>query len=144
MNFEEALKKAKAGAEKGSVVWKPEVAGESIDGKITWTGEVTGEFGPTLKVLIDGSDGTEWVVFAGSDILREKLENAHPGDATAILFKGEETGKSGRVYKNFSVRVVRPDDGAGDPNPHVAVADVPTQGDDDEDDSQSFGGGVAL
>jgi predicted RNA-binding protein with EMAP domain len=85
-------------------IWKPEVAGDSIAGKVTSLGESKGKWGKQLVLNIDTGDKDVKVVYANESMRRGLEENGiKVGHRVAIQFRGEiKTGKGGR-FKLFAV-----------------------------------------
>jgi len=85
-------------------IWRPEVAGDTISGKVTSLGESKGKWGKQTVLNIDSGGNDVKVVYANKS-MAEGLESAgvKAGDRVAIQFRGEiKTGKGGR-FKLFAV-----------------------------------------
>lgn len=85
-------------------IWRPEVAGDTISGKVTSLGESKGKWGKQTVLNIDAGGNDVKVVYANKS-MADGLEAAgvEVGNRVAIQYRGEiKTGKGGR-FKLFAV-----------------------------------------
>lgn len=76
--------------------------GASLEGKYLKREIYSGQYGEAKKYIIQDNGGTKWAVFASAS-LGNQFNNIPEGSYVWITFKGEETTKSGRPVKVYSV-----------------------------------------
>lgn len=104
-----ANKKKKAKAIVNEKHWKPEKAGESIEGK--FIGFYQGMFNPNLVLEVqDGKNKTEKVVPIKT-VLKNRLQYndqyklLKPGVKVKVVYEGEGKGKKGRKSKIYDIYI---------------------------------------
>jgi hypothetical protein len=93
----------RAALDRGNSFWTPE-PGDELVGAVVAVDRRTGQFGDYLVVTIDNGDEEVGVPATGS-VLSRHLERVKVGDKVGIRFLGEGMSKSGRRYKNYTVRI---------------------------------------
>ena len=76
--------------------------GDSLEGRYTAKEEFEGNFGNTVKYVIDGADGIKYGVY-GSASLNRQFENIPTGSYVWIEYTGETTSANGRIVKTYTV-----------------------------------------
>lgn len=77
-------------------------AGDTIEGLFIKTETYEGNYGTTEKYIIETNDGEKWGVFSSAS-LANQFKNIPEGSYVWIVYKGEETTKSGRPVKVYEV-----------------------------------------
>ncbi|MAH46466.1 hypothetical protein CMI37_11580 [Candidatus Pacearchaeota archaeon] len=81
--------------------WKPELKGQSVEGKLTGVKTGLGSNDSTLYELDEGKTS-----FWGSTVLDRKMSYVKEGDRVKIEYLGMvENPKNGRTYKDWDVYI---------------------------------------
>ena len=93
-----------------AVFWKPTQKGDGIEGRIVRIVRDAGRFNSTFHHVETDHDGVQIVAASPTTVLGQRLADhqLEVGDKVAVLFLGEETGKSGQVFKNWSIASEKP------------------------------------
>lgn len=94
LDFSEEL-----GNENTGTVWKPEVAGESIIGKLIEKKSNVGKYNQ-LKCVLENEMGEELTIFCQT-VLERKMEHAEVGDILKIRYDGYIADKNYNMYSVF-------------------------------------------
>lgn len=76
--------------------------GDTIEGRYVKTEIYNGNYGETEKFIIETPTGEKFGVFASAS-LSNQFQNVPEGSYVWIEYKGEETTKSGRPVKVYTV-----------------------------------------
>ena len=76
--------------------------GDTIEGRYVKTEIYNGNYGETEKFIIETPAGEKFGVFASAS-LSNQFQNVPEGSYVWIEYKGEETTKSGRPVKVYTV-----------------------------------------
>ena len=76
--------------------------GATLEGVYLKKETVDGNYGQTIKYIIETSAGEKMGVFSSSSLLRQ-FNNVPEGAYVWITYQGEETTKSGRPVKVYAV-----------------------------------------
>lgn len=96
--------------ESGATPWKPQNAGEGVQGKVTGTSTVSSEYTsepiPVVEV-VDGN-GEAWSIRGYASVLRNEINKANPqpGDTFAVKYFGKKETKNGQgSYHHYMVAI---------------------------------------
>lgn len=86
-----------------TTTWNKDLtAGATLEGKFVKTEHYSGNYGETDKYIIETPAGEKFGVFASAS-LANQFANVPVGSYVWIEYKGEETTKSGRPVKVYTV-----------------------------------------
>lgn len=81
--------------------WIAQNVGDEIEGRYTGKEEFDGNFGPTVKYIIE-RDGTKFGVY-GSASLNRQFAQVPTGSYVWVKYEGKVVSKNGREVKSFTV-----------------------------------------
>ena len=76
--------------------------GDKLEGVYTGKEEFEGNFGATVKYIIEGADGTKYGVY-GSASLNRQFSHIPAKSYVWIEYTGETTSQNGRIVKTYNV-----------------------------------------
>lgn len=76
--------------------------GDKLEGRYTTKEEFEGNFGHTVKYIVEAKDGTKYGVY-GSASLNRQFANVPTGSYVWIEYTGETTSVNGRIVKTYVV-----------------------------------------
>lgn len=86
-----------------TVTWNTNLSiGDKIEGVYTSKDEFEGNYGSTVKYVIQTADGTKYGVY-GSASLNRQFSNIPTGSYVWIEYTGETTSQNGRIVKTYTV-----------------------------------------
>lgn len=86
-----------------TTTWNKGLAeGATLEGYYTGKEEFEGQYGQSIKYIIEASDGTNYGVY-GSATLDRQFKNIPEGVYVWITYDGEVKSKNGRTVKQYSV-----------------------------------------
>lgn len=86
-----------------TITWNKDLAeGATLEGFYTGKEEFEGQYGQSIKYIIEAGDGTNYGVY-GSATLDRQFKNVPEGVYVWITYDGEVKSKNGRTVKQYSV-----------------------------------------
>lgn len=105
--------------------WKPEKAGDEVQGKYVKMRDNVGANSSNMYYLEqEAANGDKLTISVwGSTVLDTKFEEIPVGSMVKIEFLGHEKGKGAKPYKNFKVLYKAPDNWAGEAKQQIDQED---------------------
>jgi len=86
-----------------TVTWNTNLnIGDKLEGVYTAKEEFEGNYGSTVKYVIQAADGTKYGVY-GSASLNRQFANIPTASYVWIEYTGETTSQNGRIVKTYNV-----------------------------------------
>ena len=86
-----------------TITWNKGLAeGATLEGYYTGKEEFEGQYGHSIKYIVEAGDGTSYGVY-GSATLDRQFKNIPEGVYVWITYDGEVKSKNGRTVKQYSV-----------------------------------------
>lgn len=86
-----------------TTTWNTNLAiGDKLEGVYTTKEEFEGNYGSTVKYVIESADGTKYGVY-GSASLNRQFSYIPTGSYVWIEYTGETTSQNGRIVKTYAV-----------------------------------------
>jgi hypothetical protein len=86
-------------------VWKPENVGDKLEGVLKSRESRTGQNDKEYISFTIAEEGTDKEVKVSGSVLENKLAEVKDGARVLLTYKGEQRGKNGNKYKDFTVAV---------------------------------------
>lgn len=86
-----------------TVTWNTNLAiGDKLEGVYTKKEEFEGNYGSTVKYVIEAQDGTKYGVY-GSASLNRQFAQIPAGSYVWLEYTGETSSQNGRIVKTYNV-----------------------------------------
>lgn len=97
------MRKSASRAYEKTTAWNTNLnIGDKLEGRYTSKEEFDGNFGKTVKYVVEAKDGTKYGVY-GSASLNRQFDNVPTGSYVWIEYTGETVSASGRTVKTYVV-----------------------------------------
>lgn len=86
-----------------TTTWNKDLTeGATLEGKYVSSETFIGNYGETVKYIIEGTDGSMYGVYGSASINRQ-FKNIPEGSHVWITYQGEQTTKNGRTVKVYDI-----------------------------------------